>query len=769
MKRLLLLILLQIFVLRVAVNAQSAEQATLVNCYPVNVDQTYSVYLDTVGSWLNATNCPSAYGGGEEVVLQFTAPCTNTFIVKVIEPFAPYLHPLAIRNSTGSCAPGGFVCMTPFSTVSNIPQYTLLYEIFAIEDSTYDILIEYDYWTGNFLPANLGVTIKTPHVEDVHLLNITPDSLSIAWSGVFDEVLLEYGPNGFVPGQDTTPGVLGTVITPVTSPYTLIGLDNDSSYSFYLRDRCANSYSANSVVTRVRIPRPDSLIVQLSPCPNSSFTGTFYNEYAKNPGSWLTVNCASSCPQSSPEVIRRFVPDSSGIHIFSKTGQGSTYPTFGCFYKEAALGLDENNWNCIGLHGQNTPWSYAFGPLVAGTPYYIMLKVTQDLGPGCSNPGLFSTTFRVECQGTCPILSNHQIITPTTNSLTFLLRQGTTLGYFVIEYGLAGFTPGADTLPGVGGTIIMPTAIYSNHVVSGLQPGTTYDFYFRQYCDVTGSFSSNSQVRSGTTLPLCSVAPVAITSNRPNNAVCAGQTIALIRQGGQLSPGAYFAWYKDSCNSTQIGTGDYLNVLPDSSRFYFVRPVDTCAVLPCIQIFVTVNPLPQVSLTNPPTQDICLGDTVIMQATIDSSWTYTWRRNGINLNVDSIPTYGAFSGGLYSVMVTDSNNCTGSSQNSKVRVVCFPPQDPVERVALFAEETNNSIVVTPNPGNGIFNCQFSKQAGECRLSVYNSLGEKIIFRELSGEAEQIIFDISDQPQGMYLLIIETPQQVLSQKLFVVSE
>lgn len=663
-------------------------------CIPVVADQPYSFLLDTVGTWLNQVTCPMTWGlgAGEEVLLRFTAPCTNTFAMVVTQWHHQHLYPIGIRTSTGNCTPGGFTCMTPVNVVSSYPQYILTYEVSVSVGVTYDILIEFDY-DGYYMPASLGVQIKTPHASNIGFQNVTPDSLDVKWTGVFDEVVLEYGPKDFIPGTDTISGPLGTVLIGVNSPVTIAGLVNDQVYDFYLRDRCGSVFSGNSTKRAVRIPKPDSLYTLFQGCSNFNFIGTIYGYNLQYPCSWNNITCGG-CTPTAPEIIKKFIPDTSGYHIFSKLNQGSTSPAYQIFYKEAALGIDEKNWQCIGDGLQNTPWSHSFGPLNAGTPYYLMVKATQD---NCNSVGgITSATFSVDCPGGCPIISNHSINNISYTTVTFLMRQGNTLGQFYIEYGLAGFTPGNDSLPGVGGTILT-TFPYVNQVIYGLLPGTQYDFYFRQYCNISNAFSANSSKRTVTTLTYCSLPSVAITSNRPGDAVCKGQSIILTQNGGLLSPGAQYYWYKDSCNTPPIGTGNSISITPDSSGYYFVRPLDTCSTVACVSIFITVNELPEVVLLNDSTYNICFGDTVELSATVNPNWSYQWLRNGNPIGAISQPIYSASIAGSYSVRVVDLNLCEDTSLKSRVNIICQPPLNPEERTLNSQNVPQNGLEFFPNP------------------------------------------------------------------------
>lgn len=742
--------------------AQLAKQSTSVSCMPVISDQLYVIFLDTTGSWDNSLACNMFGLHGEEKVLRFTAPCASTYKMRINGQDNCY--PVGIRNSSGLCIPGGFSCLTPVSISYNPPgTFEAYYEFSALKDSTYEILIDFDYNPFWHIPATITTLIFNPDIENIKLVNINPDSITLTWSGTFDEVILEYGLLGFTPGQDTTPGIAGTIVRNVNSPYTISGLQNDLSYSLYLRQRCGTNFSPNSDVVRVRIPQPDSLIISLDSCPNSGFNSYFYPSYINKPGSWLSISCSNQCILSSPEVIRKFTAIQSGYHYLTKSSQGSTAPMFGCFYKESFLGLDEHNWQCIGEGNQNVPWSYSFGPLDSGVTYYILVKANQELG-NCYNPGLFSASFVVDCPNTCPVISNHSVDNITTNSARLKLRQGSTLGYFVLEYGLSGFTPGTDSLPGIGGTVIITNDSYSDHIISGLTPGTAYDFHLRQYCDINNSFGSASVIRTFTTYPICSIAPDSISSNRPGNEVCKGQNVLLTQSGGLLNQGGVFRWYKDSCNSTSIGTGISITIIPDSSRYYFVVADDSCSASPCTSIYIKVNELPAVTILNLPLYEICAGDTVILNATVDSNLIYNWRNNGININAGISAVISVNQPGIYSLAVTDSNNCVYVSNSTLVQLVCLTDENPAMR---FVSHSNIQNEIVPNPGTGVYS-YFNSVDRIYNISVFNSLGELILEKELNSYENPLVFDISAHQSGLYFVKLKSEIQTLTKRIVHVS-
>ena len=69
-------------------------------------------------------------------------------------------------------------------------------------------------------------------------------------------------------------------------------------------------------------------------------------------------------------------------------------------------------------------------------------------------------------------------------------------------------------------------------------------------------------------------------------------------------------------------------------------------------------------------------------------------------------------------------------------------------------------MVYPNPGTGVFNLRFD-QATTGTVEIYNMLGEKVYQDELS---EQV--DLSGNAVGMYVIYVNTPVGVYTEKVFI---
>ncbi|HSI90355.1 MAG TPA: T9SS type A sorting domain-containing protein, partial [Adhaeribacter sp.] len=78
------------------------------------------------------------------------------------------------------------------------------------------------------------------------------------------------------------------------------------------------------------------------------------------------------------------------------------------------------------------------------------------------------------------------------------------------------------------------------------------------------------------------------------------------------------------------------------------------------------------------------------------------------------------------------------------------------------------VNVFPNPTNGIFNVTYSPKAGEAAsVVVYNMLGEKVIAKDLKGNAGQLSLDLSGQAAGFYLMNMQLGDKIVIKKISLV--
>lgn len=159
---------------------------------------------------------------------------------------------------------------------------------------------------------------------------------------------------------------------------------------------------------------------------------------------------------------------------------------------------------------------------------------------------------------------------------------------------------------------------------------------------VTGRDSNNCRNRDTITVQVFTLPPV----NTGNDvAICIGDSIALTSSGA-----VNYSWSPATgLNST---TGSPVVATPSSTTTYQVTGTDINGCIDTSQITVTVNLLPVVTATAIPSDTLCANTSVSLSGTGAS--TYQWS-SGIQ-NGNPFPV-GA--GGIYTVIGTDVNGCTG--------------------------------------------------------------------------------------------------------------
>ena len=177
--------------------------------------------------------------------------------------------------------------------------------------------------------------------------------------------------------------------------------------------------------------------------------------------------------------------------------------------------------------------------------------------------------------------------------------------------------------------------------------------------------------------------------------------------------------------------------------------------------------------------------------------TFTWNTPGvyefvrIKLRIDSVAnpsssdwqSAGGF-GVFYPTNSTNKNGLTpGQTYRAQARTWCNPSGGPYRAdnwtSLVFWSQPNsirlgeqNSIAnldVYPNPSTGIFNISFnSEKPQNIKLHVKNILGEEIMSKTLIqyvGEYTHKI-DLANKAKGIYLMQIETNNQIINTKLIL---
>ncbi len=171
----------------------------------------------------------------------------------------------------------------------------------------------------------------------------------------------------------------------------------------------------------------------------------------------------------------------------------------------------------------------------------------------------------------------------------------------------------------------------------------------------TGCTSLPAQVTVTTT-------PVPVLTVSGNNAICYGQSTTLtVADANGLD--ASYVWKK---NGTNVGTGASVTVNPTETTTYTVTATtnnaSACAVT--AEYTVTVNPLPVIATPTTSVSELCLNESVTLNAEVVDGYSYAWSTGATTAEATTVPA----ATGNYTVTVTDANGCVNEFTTATVTV-----------------------------------------------------------------------------------------------------
>jgi hypothetical protein len=184
------------------------------------------------------------------------------------------------------------------------------------------------------------------------------------------------------------------------------------------------------------------------------------------------------------------------------------------------------------------------------------------------------------------------------------------------------------------------------------------DIFIATYTDpVSGCYANSAAVTS--IISTNSVAPDSITTNKPGNEVCRGDSITLTEYGGVLggplfeeeTDSTYWGWYIGGCGDSLVGTGTLITVHPTVDTKYYLRAEGPCGTV-CDSVIVYCMSIAMAS-----TDVTCPGynngsvRAVVMGGTRPYSFEWSPKTGGLFSLWD-------LSAGYYRVTVADSLGCT---------------------------------------------------------------------------------------------------------------
>jgi hypothetical protein len=260
---------------------------------------------------------------------------------------------------------------------------------------------------------------------------------------------------------------------------------------------------------------------------------------------------------------------------------------------------------------------------------------------------------------------------------------------------------------------------------------------------VNPTITSNFSV-TGTDLNGCTnVSTVSINVNTivmtvipTNTSVCLGSSVTFSASGANT-----YSW-----NGT-FGFNTFL-ATPTGPSSYTVTALDPNNCPQSKVVLANVYQLPVVTASASRTL-ICLNETATISASGAS--TYSWSNGGTTSSIVVSPnidiTY------MYTVVGTDTNNCTATASQSLVVSKC---------VGLESRGSEaNQWSVYPNPGYGLFTVELGNASSKS-VEVFDVTGRLILSDKTS--SEKFVVNISTYPSGVYYLKVSTSDAVKTIKL-----
>lgn len=237
-----------------------------------------------------------------------------------------------------------------------------------------------------------------------------------------------------------------------------------------------------------------------------------------------------------------------------------------------------------------------------------------------------------------------------------------------------------------------------------------------------------------------------IVHDNPNATITASGPLQFCVGGSVvLDAGAGFSSYLWTSGSTNQ------NITVTQSGEYGVTVLDAFG---CIDSSLLATPI-AITVWEPMPNVNTSGDTLIV-SNASQFTSFQWFINGNPIPGGTGPYYVIIQSGVYTVQVTDPQNCTGTS-DQQAMVCCVGIEE-----AFFGAEVD----LYPNPSSGLFTLSVnSKQTLDLNLSVHNILGKQVWTGQMrsSGSATRSL-DLTELPDGVYVLNLEAGGKQAVRKL-----
>ncbi|WP_169334030.1 glycoside hydrolase family 9 protein [Cytophaga aurantiaca] len=169
--------------------------------------------------------------------------------------------------------------------------------------------------------------------------------------------------------------------------------------------------------------------------------------------------------------------------------------------------------------------------------------------------------------------------------------------------------------------------------------------------------AGNCKATSASTTVTVNALPTAAINTTTPTTFCAGGSVVLTAGAGSS--------YKWMNGTTQVGTAQIYTATTTGNYTVEVTNAGNCKATSA-STTVTVNAAPTSTITASGSTSIPQGGSVVLTANTGSGFTYKWFKGSVQ--VGTAQTYTATDAGVYTVEVTNANNCSATSAGTNVNI-----------------------------------------------------------------------------------------------------
>lgn len=474
------------------------------------------------------------------------------------------------------------------------PAVLTTVDISSVAANQASVIIEWEYngsWDYWWAIDNVTVQSSSVSCVDPSALtesNVTSSSADLDWTENNSSTSwdLEYGPAGFTQGT-------GTSVNLSSKPYSLTGLSPSTTYDWYVRSDCGGSgtsafvgssftttFNAPSGVNCVSGGSPSKIFIEefdnLTNWTGDIGSGATLQNWNVNSGGTGSGGTGPTAAHSGSNYI--FV-ETSGAGIGNSVAIVSPAIDLTAVADEVELSFwfhaVGGNIGTLNI-GASTSASGPFTNLFSNTGAYQAAQADPFVNPGIDLTSYLGQTIYIEIEYltngsfagdiavdlmeiesclSCALVSGLSASNITTTSADLSWTDPNGASSFEIEYGPAGFTPGTGT------TVTTSSNPYS---LSGLNSGTTYDWYVSADCGGSQSPVASSSFATNIAAPW--------SDDFENHSTTTNSNISYL--GWSSNPSgttSSFRWNIDGSGSTPSSSTGPTNGANSGSNYAYVE------------------------------------------------------------------------------------------------------------------------------------------------------------------------------------------------------